>query len=139
MRRIAFVLSLILLMQLAGPAVCADNAAGATAPDATAAAPEAVPSDELKQELEKLKKAVAALEERLKSQEKQTQAPAQALVPQQPGSGSWILKPKRSNSSRSAEADRTDFWWQWVWRIACLAGAPGAAGDDVIFSSFPRV
>ncbi len=84
MRRIAFVLSLTILIHLAGPAVSAGNAAGATAPDVTVAAPGADTSDELKQELEKLKKEVAALEERLKAQEKQTKVPAQALVPQQP-------------------------------------------------------
>ena len=84
MRRIALILSLIILIQLAGPVVWAQNAAKSAASASASASAPADPSDELKQELEKLKKAVAALEERLKAQEKQTQAPAQALVQQQP-------------------------------------------------------
>jgi Protein of unknown function (DUF3373) len=84
MRRIALILSLIVPIQLAGPVVWAQNAAKSAASASASASAPADPADELKQELEKLKKAVAALEERLKTQEKQTQAPAQALVQQQP-------------------------------------------------------
>jgi hypothetical protein len=84
MRRIALILSLIVPIQLAGPVVWAQNAAKSAASASASASAPADPADELKQELEKLKKAVAALEERLKTQEKQSQAPAQALVQQQP-------------------------------------------------------
>ena len=135
MRRIAFVLSLILLMQLAGPAVCADNAAPATAPDATAAAPEAVPSDELKQELEKLKKAVAALEERLKSQEKQTQAPAQAMVPQQPVSELVTdvkdLDKRVSQTEREQALDRLRITGDYRFEAHAIAGRVPAHFDGM--------
>jgi hypothetical protein len=86
MRKIALILSLIILIQLAGPVVRAQDATGPTASEGVAAGAGADASDDLKQELEKLKKAVAALEERLKAQEKQTPVPAQALVQQKPAS-----------------------------------------------------
>ena len=71
MRRVALILSLMILIQLAGPVARAQNATGPADSEGVAVVPEADASDELKQELEKLKKAVAALEERLKAQEKQ--------------------------------------------------------------------
>jgi hypothetical protein len=74
----------MILIQLAGPVARAQNATGPADSEGAAVNPEADAPDQLKQELEKLKKAVAALEERLKAQEKQNQAPAQALVQQQP-------------------------------------------------------
>jgi hypothetical protein len=125
----------MLLMQLAGPAVCADNAAPATAPDATAAAPEAVPSDELKQELEKLKKAVAALEERLKPQEKQTQAPAQAMVPQQPVSELVTdvkdLDKRVSQTEREQALDRLRITGDYRFEAHAIAGRIPAHFDGM--------
>jgi hypothetical protein len=134
MRRIAFVLSLILLMQLAGPAVCADNAAGATVTGATAATAEAVPSDELKQELEKLKRAVAALEERLKSQERQTQAPAQALVPQQPSELVTDVKEldnRVSQTEREQALDRLRITGDYRFEAHAIAGRVPAHFDGM--------
>src|SRR5260370_40926552 len=79
MRMLAFVLSLCSLIQLALPALAADNGAAPAAPSSATASPAADTPDQLKQDLETLKKQVAALEERLKAQEKQTVA-----QPQQP-------------------------------------------------------
>jgi hypothetical protein len=85
MRKFALILSMIIPIQLAGPVAWAGDAAGPAASEVAAAAPESDISVELKQELEKLKKEVAALEERLMAQEKQTPAPAKAQAQQQPG------------------------------------------------------
>ncbi len=105
MRRIALILSLIIPIQLAGPVAWAQTAGGPANSEGAAIAPAADPADELKQELEKLKKAVAALEERLKTQEKQTQAPAQALVPQKPVSE--LVTDVKELDKRVSETERT--------------------------------
>src|ERR1019366_6283853 len=135
MRRIALILSMIFLIQLAGPVVRAQNAAGATAPEGTAAAPEAIPSDDLKQELEKLKKAVAALEERLKAQEKQTQVPAQAVVPQQPVSELVTdvkdLDKRVSQAERQQALDRLRFTGDFRFEAHSIAGSVPAHFDGM--------
>src|SRR5260370_34531794 len=105
MRRIALILSLIIPIQLAGPVAWAQTAGGPANSEGAAIAPAADTADELKQELEKLKKAVAALEERLKTQEKQTQAPAQALVPQKPVSE--LVTDVKELDKRVSETERT--------------------------------
>ena len=135
MRRIAFVISLIILIQLAVPAVRAKGAGGATAPDGVAAAPEADTSDELKQELEKLKKAVAALEERLKAQEKQTPAPAQALVQQQPASELVTdvkeLDKRVSATEREQALDRVRITGDYRFEAHSIAGSVPAHFDGM--------
>src|SRR5450759_2570392 len=135
MRRIAFVLSSILLIQLAGPVERAGDAAGPAASEGVAATPEADTSVELKQELEKLKKAVAALEERLKAQEKQTQAPAQALVPQKPASELVAdvkdLDKRVSETEREQALDRLRITGDYRFEAHSIAGKVPAHFDGM--------
>src|ERR1035441_7325591 len=137
MRRIALILSMTFLIQLAGPVVRAQNAAGATAPEGTAAAPEAIPSDDLKQELEKLKKAVAALEERLKAQEKQTAAPAPAQALVQPPPVSELvtdvkdLDKRVSGTERQQALDRLRFTGDFRFEAHSIAGQVPAHFDGM--------
>ena len=84
MRRVALILSLMILIQLAGPWQGPKMQQARPIPRGAANAREADAPDQLKQELEKLKKAVAALEERLKAQEKQTPARPVQAQPQAP-------------------------------------------------------
>ena len=81
MRRIVFLLALVILAQLVGMAWGAgadavpptDGTAVTAGPDGAAASPGADSTDTLKQELDKLKREITALEERLKTQEQQNQ------------------------------------------------------------------
>jgi hypothetical protein len=135
MRRIALVLTFVILIHLAIPAVWATGAGGAVTPDGTATAPEADTSDELKQELEKLKKAVAALEERLKAQEKQTQVPAQTVVQQQPSSDLVTdvkeLDKRVSQTEREQALDRVRITGDYRFEAHSIAGRVPAHFDGM--------
>ena len=105
MRNIASILSLVFLAHLAGPIALAQNAAGPADSEGVAAAPGTDTPDELKQELEKLKKEVAALEERLKAQEKQPQSPAPA--PAQPQPQSDLVTDVKDLDKRVSQTERS--------------------------------
>jgi hypothetical protein len=132
MRRIAFVLSLIILTQLAMPAIAADNATGPAAPS-SAAAPAGVDTpDKLKQELETLKQQVAALEERLKAQERQTQAQPQRLA-----AGAEIaselkeLDQRVSQTERAQSLDRISFTGDYRFEAHSIRGNVPAHFDGL--------
>src|SRR5664279_2321279 len=135
MRRIALILSLIIPIQLAGPVMWAQNAANSAASASASASAPADPADELKQELERLKKAVAALEERLKAQETQTQAPAQALVPQQPASELVTdvkdLDKRVSATEREQALDRLRITGDYRFEAHAIAGRVPAHFDGM--------
>jgi hypothetical protein len=85
--------------------------------------------------LEKLKKAVAALEERLKAQEKQTQVPAQAVVPQQPVSELVTdvkdLDKRVSQAERQQALDRLRFTGDFRFEAHSIAGSVPAHFDGM--------
>src|SRR5436190_2039522 len=129
MRKIAFVLSLTILIQLTLPAMTAYNAAGPAARPSAAALPGADTPDQLKQELETLKQQVAALEERLKAQEKQS--PAQ---PQQPPAAEMAAQFKEldqrvSQTERAQALDRISFTGDYRFEAHSIRGKVPAHFD----------
>jgi hypothetical protein len=141
MRRIALILSLTILIQLTGSVAWAQNAVTPAGSAGAAAGAGADTSDELKQELEKLKKAVAALEERLKAQEKQTptsgqaQAPAQAQTPVQAQSELVAdvkeLDKRVSQTERQQALDRLRFTGDFRFEAHSIAGQVPAHFDGM--------
>src|SRR5438445_9143507 len=109
MRKLAFVLPLFTLIQLVLPAKAADNVAGPAAPSSATASPGADTPDQLKQDLETLKKQVAALEERLKAQEKPTVAQPQQPPPAELAAQVKELDQRVSQTERSQSLDRISF------------------------------
>ncbi len=86
---------LLILLLTAGPGLLAQNAAPAAPPEGGQTTPPADNPDQLRQEIEALKKAIAALEARLASQEKQSQ-------PQQT-TGDQPAKPEPSAAEMAAD------------------------------------
>ena len=139
-RKIVFILSLLVLAQLAGMAWGAptdavpppDGAAVKAGPDDAAASSGADTTLTLKQELEKLKKEVAALEERLKAQEKQIEAqsgppaPAQELV-----TSVKELDQRVSETERSQALDRLRFTGDYRFEAHSIVGAVPAHFDGM--------
>ena len=126
MRRIAFVLSLMLLLQLAGPALWAENpASGSAAPSGAAAGAAADSPDQLKQELENLKKAVAALEERLKTQEQQSQAQKLVQPPPVADLASQVkeLDQRVSQTEREQSLDRLKLTGDYRFEAHSITGS----------------
>ncbi len=131
MQRIAFVLPLIIAMQLAAPAVAADNATGPPAPSSAAARPGASTPEELRQELEMLKKQIAALEERLKAQEKQNQAQPQQPAAEEVTAQLKELDQRVSATERGQSLDRISFTGDYRFEAHTILGKVPAHFDGM--------
>jgi hypothetical protein len=130
MRRIALIVSMIAMTCLPGRLAQAADTPTAAVPAPAAAAPEVDPSVDVKQQLEKLKKEIAALEERLKAQEKQTQS----LVPQQgPGVAAEIkeLDQRISETERGQALDRLRITGDYRFEAHAISGKVPAHFDGM--------
>src|SRR5205823_6551987 len=129
MRKIAFVLSLIILTTMAMPAIAAENATGPAAAPSAAAPAGADTPDQLKEELEILKKQIAALEERLKAQEKQTAAQPHQPVLAEVTSELKELDQRVSQTERSQALDRISFTGDYRFEAHSIRGSVPAHSD----------
>jgi hypothetical protein len=131
MRKFAFVLSLIIVIQLALPAMAADSAAGPAGAPSAAASPGADTPEQLKQDLENLKKQVAALAERLKAQEKQSQEQPQPLPVAELVSQVKELDQRVSQTERSQALDRISFTGDYRFEAHSIRGQVPAHYDGM--------
>jgi hypothetical protein len=131
MRKLAFVLPLFTLIQLVLPAVAADNGAAPAASSSTPASPGADTPDQLKQDLENLKKQVAALEERLKAQEKQSVAQPQQPPPAELAAQMKELDQRVSQTERSQSLDRISFTGDYRFEAHSIRGNVPAHFDGM--------
>jgi hypothetical protein len=131
MRKLAFVLPLFTLIQLVRPAVAADNGAAPAASSSTPASPGADTPDQLKQDLENLKKQVAALEERLKAQEKQSVAQPQQPPPAELAAQMKELDQRVSQTERSQSLDRISFTGDYRFEAHSIRGNVPAHFDGM--------
>ena len=132
MRTFTLIVTLLVLLQVPGPAAGAEKPAVAPAPDSGSAAAGAETPDQVRQELEKLKQQVAALEERLKAQEKQAAetrpaaAPASELVTQVKE-----LDQRLSQTEREQALDRLRITGDYRFEAHAIAGRVPAHYDGM--------
>src|SRR5260370_1094127 len=117
--------------QLALPAMAAGGGAGSAAATGAAALPGADTPDQLKQELENLKKQVAALAERLKAQEKQNQQQPQSLPAAELVSQVKELDQRVSQTERSQALDRISFTGDYRFEAHTIRGKVPAHFDGM--------
>ena len=140
MRRIVFLLALVILAQLVGMAWGAgadavpptDGTAVTAGPDGAAASPGADSTELLKQELEKLKKEIAALEARLTAQEQQSHLQKQQqAAPPEVVSSLRELEQRVSETERGQALDRLRFTGDYRFEAHSIMGKVPAHFDGM--------
>jgi hypothetical protein len=133
--RVILLISVLILTQLAAPVAWAQEAAAGAAPPSAGVAA-AASTDEMRQEIETLKKALATLEQRLAEQEKQAQAQQkQTPAIEQLASDVKDLDQRVSTTERGQALDRLQITGDYRFEAHTIQGDIPAHYDGMVMQN----